>query len=46
MKYIILEKNILDVVKNCDIKFINNIVLIKCELFEFRFNVIEFEVKD
>lgn len=44
LKYITSEKNILDEVKNCDIKFINNIAPTKCELFEPRFNAIESEV--
>lgn len=45
-KKITSDKNILDVVKNCEIEFINNIAPTKCELFEPRFNAIESEVID
>lgn len=40
------DKNILEIVKNCEIEFIGNIAPTKCELYEPRFNAIESEVMD
>lgn len=40
------DKNILEIVKNCEIEFIDNIAPTKCEIYEPRFNAIESEVMD
>lgn len=40
------DKNSLEIVKNCEIEFIDNIAPIKCELYKPRFNAIESEVID